>query len=1106
METTALYQPSSNFPIVGIGASAGGLKAFTQLLEHLPADTGMAYVVIQHLDPAHASLLPLLLARVTRMPVHEGQDGMVVEPNQVYVIPPRADITLVHGTLMFQSRPQESSQHFAINTFFRSLAHERKQKAIGVLLSGTATDGTIGLLAIKTEGGITFAQEKHSASFPHMPQHAIAAGCVDHVLPPGEIARALTRLSLHPSTPSPTQKSMVETSEAHAPVEQDLTEILLILRNARGVDFLSYKQATLQRRILRRMAGLQIEQLAEYATYLREHPAEIDVLYQQILISVTSFFRDEAPFLALARSAFPVMVQHLRANETIRIWVPGCSTGEEAYSLAICLLEFLEERSLMLPFQIFATDINPTALRRARAGIYPTSALSGVSSQRLKRFFTPSDRNRESYRICEAIREQCLFALHDVTEDPPFSRLDLVSCRNVLIYLGPTFQQKVLQTFHYALKPHGFLLLGISENASLLSRLFAPVEQDMTLSAKKSTEGSPLLSPMKNEEGPVRTISEGGTWMSEETRKNTTIQQEVDHLLLANYVPACVVVDAEMEILHVRGHTGPYLELAPGKTSFHLLKMAREGLRLGLRSAIHAAKQSNRVATKDGLLVTASGPTREVRVTVLPLQDPSIGRSFLVIFEEVSTLLASSVPPSNGRTDHVNKRSIAARRITSLEQELAATRAEMQSLLEERDAANEELQAANEEIRANNEELQSFNEELETSKAELQAINEELTTTNQELHTRNGQLKAASEYTEAIVETVREPLVVLSEDLRVLRANTAFYQNFKVIPQETEGHALDNLGNGQWNIPRLHTLFEEVLTTNQSFHDFEVEQTFPIIGRKMMVLNARRLLRENEQPGKHLLLLAIEDITERKEVERQKDALLALVSHELQTPLTSAKLQIHFLYRMMERAENEQATSLLKKLNTQIDRMVHRINDLRDETTLETGILRLRPNTFVIDDLVREVIEELGNTVPPHRLLIEVTAHAEVYADRERTEQVLMNVLTNAIKYAPEAEPIGVSVVADEEKVTIHVRDHGPGIPTEQQAQIFDRFYRVTGSQQTQVVGLGLGLYLAAEIVKRQGGRIWVESIEGRGATFSFTLPRSSGASVHEERPLAKLI
>jgi two-component system, chemotaxis family, CheB/CheR fusion protein len=1099
MERTTLQEPSSSFPIVGIGASAGGLKAFTQLLEQLPEATGMAYVVIQHLDPTHNSLLPPLLARVTSMPVHEGQNGMRVEPNQVYVIPPQADMTLVQGLLTLQPRPHDSGQHFAINTFFNSLAQEQKQRAIGVLLSGTATDGTIGLQAIKTAGGITFAQDKYSAGFPQMPQNAITAGYVDYILPPEAIARALTRFSLHSYV---MQADIEEIAATPMAVEEDLTSILLMLRNATGIDFLSYKQATLQRRIQRRMAGLQIEHITDYTTYIREHPTEITVLYQQTLISVTSFFRDTAPFEALASSAFPTMVQRPDTSDPIRIWVAGCSTGAEAYSLAICLLEFLEERSLTLSFQIFATDINPIMLRHARAGIYTSNMLNAVSPQRLERFFT---RNGESYRIGQAIRERCIFALHDVTKDPPFSRLDLVSCRNVLIYLGPAFQQKVLQTFQYALKPHGFLLLGISENAGLLSRLFVPVDHHLKLSVKNATEGTSFLGLLKNEKGPPRNIpGEGGIYMSEEMRKNTPIQQEVDHLLLANYVPACVIIDADMEILHVRGHTGPYLELAPGKTNFNLLKMAREGLRLGLRTAIHTAKQGNQSATKEGLLVTVAGITREVRVTVLPLKDPPIGSYFLVLFEEKSaSLVPSSVAPDeqpDEQPEHASNGSVAARRIASLEQEVVTTRAEMQFLLEERDTANEELQAANEEVRASNEELQSINEELETSKTELQAMNEELSTTNQELQTSNGQLRAASEYAEAIVETVREPLLVLSEDLRVLRANTAFYQYFKVVPQETEGTIFNNLGNGQWNIPHLQTLFEKVLTTNQSFHDFEVEHTFPLIGCKMMVLNARRLLYQPEQPGKHQILLAIEDITARKEAERQKDALPGLVSHELKTPLTSAKLQTQFLHRLMERVGNEQATTVLAKLDTQLDRITHRINDLHDEATLEAGTLRLRPGIFALDELLHEIINEPGNMFPPDRLLITENIHVAVYADRERTEQVLINVLTNAIKYSPEAEPVEISILVDEKMVTVRVRDHGPGIPADQQAHIFERFYRATGSQQ--IAGLGLGLYLAAEIVGLQGGRIWVESIEGQGATFSFTLPRNPIASTQSKNSL----
>jgi two-component system CheB/CheR fusion protein len=414
----------------------------------------------------------------------------------------------------------------------------------------------------------------------------------------------------------------------------------------------------------------------------------------------------------------------------------------------------------------------------------------------------------------------------------------------------------------------------------------------------------------------------------------------------------------------------------------------------------------------------------------------------------------------------------------------------MTALLEERDATNEELQTANEEIRTSNEELQSTNEELETSREELQVINEELTTTNQELQTRNEQLKAAQDYAEAIVETVREPLVVLSEDLRVQRANLAFYQFFQVVPQETAGRSLDELGDGQWNSPRLRMLLEQVLTTHHSFRDFEVEHRFPRIGTKTMLLNARRIVREYEQVKDHLLLLALEDITERREAERQQEALLGMVSHELKNPLTSASLYTQWLHRELEQAGFVQALPHVQKLGEQHLRLEHLIDDLLDATAIEAGTLRLRPALFAIDDLVQEVVEQLTQTHPAHRLLIEETAETAVYADRERTGQVLTNLLTNALKYGSATEPIAVRIQTAEAEVRVQVQDRGQGIPVEQQARIFERFYRVTGASQTEAAGLGLGLYLTAQLVKQQGGQIWVESAEGVGSTFSFTLPR----------------
>ena len=1072
---SASYEPSTGgpaFPVVGIGASAGGLEAFIQLFEHLPATTGMAYVVIQHLDPSHPSLLPGLLARVTRMSVREGQDGLTIEPDHVYVMPSNVDMTIEQGTLTLRPRTERNGQHFAIDTFFRSLALDRQQQAIGVLLSGTASDGTLGLQAIKAAGGITFAQDAHTATFPQMPQSAITAGCVDRVLPPDEAARELVRLSAHPYIAQPEEITELPLDE-----EQSITALLRLLRTEKGIDFLAYKPATLKRRILHRMAVQHLDRLADYVAYLNTHQDEVETLYQNVLIHVTSFFRDPDAFDALRRLAFPAMMERRAPWDPIRVWVPGCSSGEEAYSLLICLREFLDEHSLSIPLQLFATDINPKALEQARAGVYQAAALREVSPERLQQYFTPVDRARGSYRIATALRERCVFALHNVAKDPPFSRLDLVSCRNLLIYLKQDLQRKVLQTFHYALNPQGVLWLGTSESVGPQSRLFTTVEPRQKLYRKKAAEGSfPFTLLVSEETPPVSHAEEGGTPMPEETVKGGDLQQEADRLLLANYTPASVVIDADMEILHVRGHTSPYLELASGKAGLNLLNMVRDGLGLALRTAVHTAAKEHHLVTKEGLQVSTPGATRQVRISVIPLKTASGGPYFLVLFGEMTPVAAAALPVPGEQTSRSIRRGPAAQRIAALEQELATTHAQMQTMLEERDAANEELQTAIEEIRASNE--------------ELQAINEELTTANAKLHSSNEQLSAAQEYAGAIVETVREPLVVLSGDLRVQRANTAFYQCFGMMPQDTEGHALAELGGGQWNIPQLRTLLEQVLATNQSFSDCEVQQTFPRIGHKIMLLNARRLLREREQPNEPLILLAMEDISERKEIELQKDALFSMVSHELKDPITTVKLAVQLLKRQLTETGHEEATSLLSMTEKQLDEFARLIDEMLDVSALEGGAMPWHPATFAIDGLVRETVAQLEQRNPSAHVLLENEMHTDVYGDVGLTRQVLTNLLSNALKYCAATDPIQVRLSTREEEVTVSVQDHGVGIPKEQQARLFERFYRADNAGQAGVPGLGLGLYIAAEITKRQRGRIWVESEPGKGAIFSFTIPR----------------
>lgn len=1079
-------------PVVGIGASAGGLEAFTRLLLQLPEHTGMAYVIVQHLDPAHQSLLPDLLARATKMPVHEVTHGMTVEPDHVYVAPPAASLTLAQNTFVLQPLTQTHGQHLTIDRFFTSLARERKHLAIGVLLSGTASDGTLGLQAIKAGGGVTFAQDAHSASFPQMPQNAIAAGGVAYILSPQEIAGALTHVS-HGTFLQEVRKPFSPQEETEE--EQHFTSILKLVRARTGVDFLSYKPATLRRRLDHRLVVLHLDRLSHYLAYLHEHSLEVEALSQDLLIQVTSFFRDPAVFETLTRLAFPALIQGRAETAALRIWVPGCATGEEVYSLAICWLEFLQEHSLTLPLQFFATDINLKALAQARAGIYPAAALASVSSERRARFFTPVDRSSGSYRINQAIRERCVFALHNVAKDPPFSRLDLVSCRNVLIYLGEPLQQKVLQIFHYALRPQGFLLLGTSESVGSHSRLFHRVEERQKLYLKKAIEGVPLPNLAASEEtAGWNTRGEGATRMAEEMSRAGDILQEADRVLLAHHTPASVVIDANLEILQVRGQTSLYLELAPGRATFNVLKMARESLRVGLRSAILTARKERRSVTKEGLHVPAFGKTSAVRLSVIPLK--SAEPSFLVLFEEMPTRQEADppVPPPGEQSGKSGKRAPFARRIAALEQEGVRTRAEAAALLEDRDVANEELQIANEEILASNEELQSMNEELGTSKEELQATNEELTTANQELQTRNEQIKAAQRYADAIVETVREPLLVLSEDLRVQRANTAFYQFFQVTPQETEGRHLEELGSGQWNIPRLRILLEQVLPTHHTLRDFEIEHVFPRIGKKTMLLNARRIVDEAEAANTHLILLAIEDITERREVERQKETLLGMVSHELKTPLTGALLHTGMIQYFLEQASVDAATPHVQKLEAQLDLLAHHIDDLLDATGMAAGALRFHPTAFAIDALMREAIEEMQQINPSRLLLLEGETGTDVVADRERTGQALTNLLSNAIKYAAETEPIRVSALVSEERVTVRVQDRGRGIPADQQARIFERFYRVSTPAAPGPPGLGLGLYLTAQLIEQQGGQIWVESIEGMGSTFSFTLPRKAAS------------
>ncbi|HEX8038355.1 MAG TPA: CheR family methyltransferase [Chryseosolibacter sp.] len=838
-----LRLPDKYFPIVGIGASAGGLEASLELLKYTRADLGMAYVFIHHLSPNYKSNLAEIFQRQTPMPVVQVTSGLKLEPNHVYVIPPNTYMSVEDTSLKLVKRTKLDIPYHPIDYFLMSLAEVSDHKGIGVLLSGTATDGTLGLKAIKESGGISFAQDE-SARHDQMPKNAQEAGYVDFVLSPGRIAQELASLAQHPYKMIPSDHGVIKE-------EGEIKKVLALVLEQKGVDFFShYKKSTIYRRVIRRMALNKREAVKDYLKVLRENPGELDALYQDFLINVTTFFREPAFYKALTKTVFPRILKTLKRNDPIRIWVAGCATGEEAYSTAICLTEFLQSKKVLHPIHIFSTDLNAKAIEKARLGIYPKNLVQHITTQRLKRFFS---RVNGHYQIVKSIREMCIFSAHDLLKDPPFSHIDLVSCQNVLIYLKPGPQRKIFQAFHYALKPTGFLLMGKSESIGTATDLF-----------RLSPRGSRLYSKIP---GPPRQMdfashlppAAGKTTLSFRTAGDENdLEKQSDKILLNRYVPASVLVNRDLQIVRFRGSISSYLEPASGKASLSLLKMIKDELLFDVRAALQQAKKSGSVATRESY-VPEKKSNRGVIVEVTPVNSGK-DTHYLIVFkdalEEISVAKAGK-PPKHGGEKAKRER---------LEQALLTAREQMRSTSEDFEATREELQSANEEILSSNEELQSINEELETSKEELQASNEELTTTNEELQDRNLELRQSRDYAEAIIHTMRGPLIVLNSEMRVRTANKAFYDFFGIHAEQTEGTLIYNLAKGIWLPAALAERLRDGFSNEFDFNDFMVTHTFPQIGSRTLIINMHRIP-QTQYNKEALILLSFEDITRYKKAE-----------------------------------------------------------------------------------------------------------------------------------------------------------------------------------------------------------------------------------------------
>jgi len=954
----------AEFPVVGMGASAGGLEAFEQFFAKMPHNSGMAFVIVSHLAPAHKSLMPDLLRKYTKMNLHQVEDGMEVRPNTIYIIPPNKDIIISKGALLLMEPEVTQGIRHPINVFFRSLAGDLKEKAVCIVFSGTGTEGTLGLQAVKAEGGFVIVQSPESASYDSMPRSAIATGLADLILPPEKMPNELlkhARQSLRVARMRPKEVPDIPPDY--------LKKIFVLIREHTGNDFSEYKQSTINRRVEKRMFIHGIEKIEDYVRFLQQNPDEIRFLFKEFLISVTKFFRDPEAFEALKKEIIPELIGNKLSDQPVRVWVVGCTTGEEAYSIAMLFKEHMDENLKNKDVQIFATDIDNDAIEKARAGVFQESIHVDVSPERLRRFFI---KEKNTFRIRKDIREMIVFSIQNVIKDPPFSKLDLISCRNLLIYMNPKLQKKVLPVFHYGLNRNGFLVLGNSETVGDFADLFSVIDRQWKIYRRKGEFAE--IHRGLNMTLPVIEHAYAQGMKGKMKGLERQVPEILEKMLLDLYAPPCVIVNDKLEIRYFHGRTGKYLEPAPGEAKHNLIDMAREGLKTQLyHAAFEAQKQRSDITVKN-IHVKTDGEIQNINLVVKPVRDVESLKSWLiVIFDEIG------MPAGQTRKRVSYKGKDATKRIGELEQELKNSKESLQITIEELETSNEELKSTNEELQSSNEELQSTNEELETSREELQSLNEELANVNSELQYKNQELsqansdmnnildsmniaavfldnslrikrftpaatdianliqsdvgrpfsdisakliyedmmkdikgvlqsllpierevrsksgawfltrimpyrtvenvidgviitfvniteiarlkaaeKSARLYAEGIVNTVREPLVILNKDLRVVSANKSFYRAYNVSKGNTEGTLVYELGERQWDIPSLRELLENILPERTSFEDFKMEHDFPKIGMRKMLLNARQIVHDEGEP---MILLAIEDVT-----------------------------------------------------------------------------------------------------------------------------------------------------------------------------------------------------------------------------------------------------
>ena len=1079
--------------IVGIGASAGGLDAFTRLLRSLPADTGLAYVLVQHLSPDHDSQLSEILARSSPIPVRQARDGLALEANHVYVIPPNATMSAVDGHLRVVQRPDRPQPHLPVDAFLSSLAEVHGAAAIGVILSGAGSDGARGIQDIKEVGGITFAQDSASAIHPSMPEAATATGSIDFVLPPEEIAARLAEIGRFVARTS-SERGVPDDVSASA--SDDLRAIFKLLRQRTGVDFTHYRAGTVQRRIVRRMLVHRIRGRAEYAAYLRDTPAELDLLYEDLLIGVSSFFRDPEVFAELRETGFPALLRGRAPGSPLRVWVAGCSGGEETYSLAIALLEFLDEAGAEIPIQVFATDLSESAIARGRAALYPESISEHVSPERLRRFFVP---DHGKYRIAKFVRDLCVFSRHNIVSDPPFSHLDLISCRNVLIYFDVSLQRRVFPIFHYALESHGLLLLGSAESPGAGLDLFEPIAKHHKLYRRRNVATRVLDIDFGTI---VNRIAASGRSAGEPPESfpapvpRSALAAAFDRVILGNFAQQGVIVDEQLSVLHFRGDTSNLLSHAPGNATLNLLQLARSELVPPLRSALARALGNGEPTRERHVELEDAGVTRHLSIDVFPLPAPTHAtRTFVVLFvddPDGSSRAASSGGPGARRSREPRTQQSAE--MESLRNELAAMKAYVATLVEEHEATIEELRAAGEEI---------------------QSTNEELTTLNEELSHRNQELGELASDLANVFASTTIPIIIVGRDLRIRRFTPASNRVMRLIPTDV-GRPLGDV-RLSFALPDLEQLVTTAIDTlapaELSVHD-DANRWWSLTIRPYQTIDRRVdgavLVFSDIDASKRAEERASSASAESRQAlevaEEARAVALDRANEALATGMADrerAEIDRNALLRRLDSAQEEERRRLSRELhdevgqhltalglglealsriappNSEIDRRAEELQSLTSSLSRELHDISVRLRPKILDDFGFEAA--LASFVDgwSRRTNIAVDFHAATAATRlpplveNAAYRIAQEALTNVAKHSKATR---VSVVVERRDGHLHtiVEDNGTG---------FDVVALRDSSNR------GLGLLGVRERVALLGGTLEIESATEQGTTVFVRLP-----------------